>query len=214
MKTTRTRRAGFTIVEMLMVIGILAVLMGLVTTAASAAIRQSRNRRTEATKQVIQSGIATYRAQKNFWPPKGGKLQSWADDGVDSGDGLEGDTHVAFLSTSDYDKMMRELASASVKDSSPMMDFGGVMVASASAAGKDHGRGRVFAEEVRKKSGKKLKLSEMVFGYITKDGYFRRYLVQYNAESDTVTVMTRDDFSTWWNVAHGGKKTVKWPTGY
>ena len=49
----RARTAGFTIVEMLMVIGILAVLMGIVTTAASAAIRQARERRTEASKQII-----------------------------------------------------------------------------------------------------------------------------------------------------------------
>ena len=70
----RARTAGFTIVEMLMVIGILAVLMGIVTTAASAAIRQARERRTEASKQIIQSGIASYLAQKNHWPPKGGQL--------------------------------------------------------------------------------------------------------------------------------------------
>ena len=56
----RARTAGFTIVEMLMVIGILAVLMGIVTTAASAAIRQARERRTEASKQIIQSRISSY----------------------------------------------------------------------------------------------------------------------------------------------------------
>ena len=41
-------RRGFTIVEMLMVVGVLAVLMGIVTTAATAAIRQARDRRTAA----------------------------------------------------------------------------------------------------------------------------------------------------------------------
>ena len=53
----RARTAGFTIVEMLMVIGILAVLMGIVTTAASAAIRQARERRTEASKQISRVSL-------------------------------------------------------------------------------------------------------------------------------------------------------------
>ena len=44
---TQTNKKGFTIVEMLMVIGVLAILMGIVTTAASAAIKQARSRRME-----------------------------------------------------------------------------------------------------------------------------------------------------------------------
>ena len=62
---TQTNKKGFTIVEMLMVIGVLAILMGIVTTAASAAIKQARSRRMVAVQGVIQAGIATYRSQYN-----------------------------------------------------------------------------------------------------------------------------------------------------
>ncbi len=208
----RARTAGFTIVEMLMVIGILAVLMGIVTTAASAAIRQARARRTEASKEVIQSGIAAYLSQKNCWPPKGGQLQSWADNGLSSG------KHVDFLSADQYDKMMYELAKVSVgaKKASPMMDFGGVAVATRAAAGKTGGRGQNFAEAIKKnkKHGSTIKLADMVFGYQEKEsGRFRRYIVQYNADSDSVRVMTVQNYTDWWNAVNAGT-SVQLPSGY
>ena len=208
----RARTAGFTIVEMLMVIGILAVLMGIVTTAASAAIRQARERRTEASKAVIQSGIASYLAQKNYWPPKGGKLQSWADNGLESG------KHVDFLTADEYDDMMYELAKVSVgsKKVSPVMDFNGVVVATRTAAGKVGGRGQNFSEAIKKnkKHGSTIKLNEMVFGYQEKEsGRFRRYIVQYNADSDSVRVMTVKNYNEWWDATHDNK-TVQYPSGY
>ena len=207
----RTRKSGFTIVEMLMVIGILAVLMGLVTTAATAAIRQSRSRRTEAAKQILQSGISAYYAQHNYWPPKSGQLQSWAENG------MNGNDHVDALSASDYDTMMRELAKKSYGSGSaqPVLDFSGMMVATATAATQSRGHGQSFSDAVtkNKKHGSTIKLADMVFGYITKDGYFRRFIVQYNADSDTVTVMTRDDYSSWWS-ASGQSGSVQWPSGY
>lgn len=208
----RARTAGFTIVEMLMVIGILAVLMGIVTTAASAAIRQARERRTEASKAVIQSGIASYLAQKNYWPPKGGKLQSWADNGLDSG------KHVDFLSADEYDKMMYELAKVSVgsKKVSPVMDFNGVVVATRTAAGKVGGHSQNFSEAIKKnkKHGSTIKLNDMVFGYQEKEtGRFRRYIVQYNADSDSVRVMTVKNYNDWWDATHDNK-TVQLPSGY
>ena len=79
------KRRGFTIVELLMVIAVLGVLTGIITTAASSAIRQARSRRAQAIKMVIQNGIATYRAQYNYWPPKGGRLNDWSDNGLKSG---------------------------------------------------------------------------------------------------------------------------------
>ena len=51
----RTKR-GFTIVEMLMVIAVLAVLTGIVATAATSVIRKSRERKTEALRAALQTG--------------------------------------------------------------------------------------------------------------------------------------------------------------
>ena len=57
-------KKGFTIVELLMVIAILGVLLGIVTTAATASIRQSRERQAKAMQNTLQNGIAAYRARK------------------------------------------------------------------------------------------------------------------------------------------------------
>jgi prepilin-type N-terminal cleavage/methylation domain-containing protein len=61
-------KQGFTIVEVLVVIAVLAILMGIVTTAASSAIKQARDRRASAMKVTLQAGLATYYARENKWP--------------------------------------------------------------------------------------------------------------------------------------------------
>ena len=72
-------KKGFTIVELLMVIGIIAVLMGIVTTAASESMKASRSRRADALCTLVQSGLAVYYAQNDEWPVslrnKGGSNQ-------------------------------------------------------------------------------------------------------------------------------------------
>ncbi len=215
---TRVSKRGFTIVEMLMVIGVLAILMGIVTTASSAAIRQARSRRTAAVKNVIQAGIATYRAQRDEWPGK--QLEDLAGDGIsgDQSSGVKSGRHVAFLSATQYDDMMYELAKVSVGQTgaSPVMDVTGIYVARTAAANTPNGRGMEFREAIKKnkKHGSTYSLREMVFGYQTTDkGYFRRFIVQYNADSDNVTVMTYDDFRRWWSSAIPQSR-VQLPRGY
>ena len=92
------KRQGFTIVELLMVIGILAVLLGIITTAATASIRQARTRRANAMKQTLQNGVMAYRQLKDKWP---GKLEDWAEQ--------QNKGTVGYLSNGDYDKVMQEL---------------------------------------------------------------------------------------------------------
>lgn len=196
----RRSRSGFTIVEMLMVVAVLAVLTGIVGTAASSAIRQARSRRGEALRGIVQSGIATYYAQKGEWPVK--KLQNWAESGVeDSAKSKARTEHQAGrqkkplprLDDSDYDDLMRELARVSTKGSSavPVMDVSGLIVVRKGDAGKKNAFGQEFREAVKKhkKHGSTLTLSDMVFGYQeSSKGLFRRFHVYYNDASDSVTV--------------------------
>ena len=93
-------KKGFTIVELLMVIAILGVLLGIVTTAATASIRQSRKRQTTAMQNTLQNGIAAYRARKGEWP---GQLEKWAEQGH------EGDGTIGYLKKNDYDGVVKEL---------------------------------------------------------------------------------------------------------
>lgn len=180
-------RNGFTIVEMLMVVAVLAVLMGIVGTAASSAIRQARSRKAVALQQCVQVGIATYHAQKGHWP---GKLKNLAENGG-------GDESVHELSVDDYDGVMLELAKVSVQGkNAPVMDVSGLIVARKGLAGKDYrnppkASGQEFREAVKqgKKRGAPVALNDMAFGYQeSSHGYFRRFHITYNADSDSVTV--------------------------
>ncbi len=194
-------KKGFTIVEMLMVIAVLAVLTGIVTTAATSAIRQARSRKADALRDVLQNGISAYYAQRGYWPPKSGQLQKWADDGLDSKYKSKGQ-HVVALDDNAYDEMMQALVKDCVNASaSPVMDVGNLAAARKTAAAQtdDDGYPRCTGRELRQylgalkakggSSGSVLKVSEMVFGYTdAKTGRFRRFTVKYNADSDSVTV--------------------------
>ncbi len=210
------KRNGFTIVEMLVVVAILGVLVGIVTTATGSAIRQSRVKRTAAMRTVLQAGLATYYAQKGEWP---GKLKSLSDRGT-----AGGKLRVDYLSETEADAVFQELVSESLK-SSPMLDVTGLFVADVSAVGSDSSRtkihGRDFKVAVSKdsKRGNK-KPRQLAYGYATKDkAEFRRFIIKYNYETDSVTVMTQNesrdasggnDYATEMDEKYGGGK-YRWP---
>ncbi len=66
------KRRGFTIIELLVVISIMAVLATLATGAALKAVKQSRNKRIDATCKALDMALMNYRAQENGWPFKTG----------------------------------------------------------------------------------------------------------------------------------------------
>ena len=197
----KRKKRGFTIVEMLMVIAVLAVLVGIVSTAATSVIRKSRARKNEALRAALQTGIATYCQQEGFWPPgKSGKIQTWADDGLDAKYRSKGE-HVATLEDQDYDALMSHIVTRCLNASgNPVMDvsaFTAVRKAATSAKGDD-GLPKCHGEDVKSWVAK-LKASnargstpqpgEMTFGYSSPEkGYFRRFVIKYNSEADNVTV--------------------------
>lgn len=74
-------RRGFTILELLVVISIMAVVATLATGAALKAVKQSRNKRADATCKAIEIALMNYRAQENAWPvtlkPTGNSTTVW-----------------------------------------------------------------------------------------------------------------------------------------
>ncbi len=210
------KRNGFTIVEMLVVVAILGVLVGIVTTAAGSAIRQSRIKRTAAMRTVLQAGLATYYAQKGEWP---GKLKNLSEQGT-----AGGKLRVEYLSETEADGVFQELVSESLK-SSPMLDVTGLFVAGVSAVGSDsskskiHGRDFKVAVSKDKKSGNR-KPRQLAYGYATGGkAEFRRFIIKYNYETDSVTVMTQaeghdasggNDFATEMREKYGSGK-YEWP---
>ena len=117
-------KKGFTIIELMMVVAILAVLLGIVTTAATASIHQARDRRAQAMKQALQGGIAAYKARRKEWP---GKLEDWA--ARPGNDGTLG-----YLSNGDYDNVVQELLrlSAGKAAQNRVLDPVGLLVIGAS----------------------------------------------------------------------------------
>lgn len=181
-------KRGFTIVEMLMVIAILAVLLGIITTASGTAIRQARVKRAEAMRSVLQAGLATYYTQKGKWP---GRLQTWCDNGP-----ANSKVRVDYLSDSEADTVFQELVKESISGSQ-MLDVTGLFVARASQASSSatnvDGMDFRAAMTKTKKRGK-LSPRELAYGYATKTtGKFRRFIVKYNFETDSVTVLTQNE---------------------
>ena len=198
------KKRGFTIVEMLMVIAVLAVLMGIVSTAASSVIRKSRVRKNEALRSALQAGIATYCQQEGFWPPgKNGAIQKWSDNGLDQKDRGAG---VATLEDSEYDTLMNYLVTRCLNASgNKVMDVSGFTAVrkSATSAKDEGGLPKCSGEDVKSwvaklkggsTRGSAPQPNEMTFGYSSPDnGYFRRFAIKYNSESDSVTVEVTDE---------------------
>ena len=182
----RGMRKGFTIVEMLVVLGVIAVLMGIVTTAASESIKASRSRRAEALCTLVQSGLAAYYAQHDEWPVSfRGKTNS-----NDEGANGNSDDDKYVLNASEVRQCVKALIDAA-KDGNPLVDISGLWVSRSAGEKGDRGYGMGFMDAVRgtKWSRKKMKVPEMYFGYPeTNSGYFRRFKMVYSISADQLMV--------------------------
>ncbi|MEI7901014.1 MAG: type II secretion system protein [bacterium] len=67
-KSNKKPRRGFTILELLVVISIMAVLATLSIGAATRAIKRVRNNRIDSTCKALEMALMNYRAQENKWP--------------------------------------------------------------------------------------------------------------------------------------------------
>ena len=174
-------RNGFTIVELMMVIAIIAVLMTMVTTTAGSAIRRARVRKAEALVTVVQQGINTYYAQKDEWPG------NWYSDSLN---GDSGDETVYTLKDSEVDACIREVVRESTIGKNPMLDVTGLYVTDSPNSNKAAGMDFMDAIHGTKQHPNKiLSLSTMYFGYPEeKHGYFRRFTITYSITSDRITV--------------------------
>lgn len=180
-------RAGFTLIEMMMVVAIIGILAGLVFSGVFGSFGTSREASVDALRLSILNGINTYRVDHERWPPKDGKLQKWEDSGIPSGKSVD------YLTDSDYDAMMRVIVKDCVrKGSAAVMDPNPLIVATPKGADSQRSTsGQFFSEAVKKskRHGATLKISDMTFGYAEpRTGLFCRFKVAYNAQTKSVTV--------------------------
>jgi len=187
------RRSGFTIVELMMVIGIIGILMTIVTTAASSSMKMSRQRKAEALCAVVQSGLATYYAQKDEWPVDFSGTRS-------NNEGTENssDANKIVLTANEVRTCVKALVDEA-KAGNPLIDISGLFVSRSPGernTGSAYGLDFVQAVHGTKRSKKKMKIAEMYFGYPEENhGWFRRFKMVYSIPADSITVSRQDNDS-------------------
>lgn len=175
---TRALRRGFTIIELMVVISIIAILATLVSKAAQSSIKEAREKDARIMAQAIKMGIANYHAQYGEWP---GVIENYAESGK-SPSGNPG--HPGAIGTTDADKVVQTIIEESGKGNA-LIDASGLFVASKAAAEAKQGRGLKYGEARRQN----VSLGNMAFGYQRKrDGVFRRFVIKYDPTNDTVSV--------------------------
>ena len=192
-----SKRKGFTIVELLMVIGIIGVLTGIVTTAASGAVKNSRKQRAKAISVLVQAGLAAYHAQRGEWPITISETRS-------NKEGTDGESidDIVILNGTEVRQCVKALVEETRKGT-PVMDVSGLFVSrsqgeltvnSSGAGANSSGRlgyGLDFMSAIRgtRETSKKMKLSEMYFGYPDPEtGKFLRHYMKYIRSTDTIQV--------------------------
>lgn len=174
-----------------MVVAILGILLGIVTTAASSSVKQARSRKADACCKVVQAGLETYYAQKGVWPGdiesklKGDKTNS-------EGKSYNSDADLYVLDPGDVDEMMRDILKE-YKQGNPCLDISGLFVSrkQGNAGSKDLGLDFMTAIHGTKKdkNGQRMSTSEMHFGYPEAEhGYFRHFKVVYSKPTDQMKV--------------------------
>ena len=199
-------KKGFTIVELLMVVGIIIVLMGVVTTAAAQSIRASRTRRADALCSLVQAGMNAYYARYDEWPGSiGSRIAngSIGTRGNDEGTQGSSDNDKYVLTGTEVRSCVKALVDET-KNGTPVMDISGLFVSrfpgelggsSASAKGstsavrKATGMDFMSAIHGTRSSKKKMTTSEMYFGYPDPStGYFLRFKMVYSIPTDQFAV--------------------------
>lgn len=171
MKLNR-REFGFTLVELLMVIVVIAVIATLATGAAMRSVKQSRKKRVEITRSVLQSALANYRARENHWPwtalPE--KMSG-------------GDPNLRYFKGRDNADVFGELIRKTVDDGVPYLDLSGLQTDKIAAKAKSRSLRDYIAEHGA--SG------DLALGYVDPDNpsKFRYFKVEYNITTDSVSVL-------------------------
>lgn len=186
-------RRGFTIVELLMVIGVIGILMGIVTTAAMGSLKSSRSQKATALCRIVEQGLATYYAQTGKWPePLGSKIDNGSIGGRSNNEGYnnQSDYNMYILDNSEGQQMIRNVVEESAKGN-PMLDISGLFVSRDQGEANGRGYGTDLFDAVRgtKRNPERMTLAQMNFGYPDPEtGYFRHFKIVYSIPTDEMKV--------------------------
>ena len=185
-------KKAFTIVELLVVVGILGILLTMVFVSAKGSLADARDRRADALCQAVQSGLASYHVLYDEWPePLAGKVRSGSfNDSNEEGEDNRTDPEKYVLKADEVRKMVKALVDEA-KKGNPLMDVSGLFVSRDSGEPDTRGTGYDFTEAVRgsNRNRKRMSTGEMFFGYPDRStGFFRRFKMVYSVPGDSLTV--------------------------
>lgn len=190
-------KKGFTIVELLMVVAIIAILMGIVTTAAASSIKASRRQKANALCTIVQTALATYREQKGRWP-----IDMPVSRANREGANGNSNSDIVVLNGTEVRACVKALVEETKKHN-PMMDISGLFVSRQDGELPGGGSGQNNDNKIKpaygldfmaaihgtRKSSKKMTTSEMYFGYPDPaTGYFLRFKMTYSIPTDQLMV--------------------------
>ena len=203
-------KKGFSIVEILVVVAILGILLGIVSSAVVGSVKNGRKRRAEAMCSMLNQAISTYYQQTGRWPSK-----------IESKSGSMGNKSKYTFTGSEADEIVQEIVENSVgkKAERYLIDASALFVADANKLRNggngcfdNHGdrsstsfcgdqkciNGVDFSMASNPKSKNHIDIGNMAFGYAgTTSGKFCRFWITYHSQTDTVTVSRKHPGKTY-----------------
>ena len=196
-------KRGFTLVEMLVVVAVVAVLASITVVALKGMISSARSKRYDSMKVILEQGISTYYAQEGEWPEV-----------IEQALKRNTNEREIVIKGGDADKLFRDVvgkAFGKKGGKSMLLDATGLYVCEANRCGNGNNGcygnhddpsmsatyckgkgcrpGLDFAEAVKKGGKRHIPISNMAFGFPdSKTGMFHRFWVKYNTRTDSVTV--------------------------
>lgn len=170
------KRRGFTIIELMMVVAIIAILLTFSVTAVSGVIKNARQQRTNALCRLVEQGLATYYAQFGTWP--------WT--------GHQNETKDYYLTESEIKEAIFKLVKESKENNNPMMDISGLYVSTKTGERGSRDRGMDFMTAVKGAKGhpRRTPASQLHYGYPDPEtGYFRHFQIKVSPMIDRVQVL-------------------------
>jgi len=169
-KNKIARRPGFTIIELLIVISIMAVVATLATGAAMKSIKNSRKKRIDVTVQALETALVNYRALHGEWPIK---FDDDEHDGkIDSVDVIKGSNNQKVFAP-----IMRD-----IRNKKALLDTSSLLT-------RVNGK-RMTVKQALEKSGN----NDIPIGYAdpSNQDEFKFYTVEFDFRTETVNVKKAD----------------------
>jgi len=175
MKNRNRLRRGFTIIELLVVVSIMAVIATLATGAAIKSVKQNRNKRIDMMAKALEMSLVNYRALYGKWPVEFNDYKN---------DGDEGDEKIVLKGDVKNAAVFKEILNA-VKQNRALLDTSALLT-------RVNGKQMSVKDALRAGSGKDIPIGYPDYDPKPDDPAqfknFKYYTVEYYITTESVKV--------------------------